>query len=193
MESKLANPAPLGLMGFGMTTILLNIHNAGYFGLSAMVLSMGIFYGGIAQVIAGKMEFRRGNTFATTAFTSYGLFWISLVGLVLLPQLGLGEATPAGFMGWYLFLWGVFTLFMFFGTLRGVLLLRIVFGTLAILFFLLAIGEWAESTTITKIAGWEGIVCGASAFYLAMGEVINEALDRVAIPIDFAHFKRSGT
>ncbi len=191
MEPKLANPAPLGLMGFGMTTILLNIHNAGYFGLSAMVLSMGIFYGGIAQVIAGKMEFRKGNTFATTAFTSYGLFWISLVGLVLLPQLGLGEATPADFMGWYLFLWGVFTLFMFVGTMRAVLLLRIVFGTLAILFFLLAIGEWAESTTITKIAGWEGIVCGASAFYLAMGEVINEALDRVVIPIDFAHFKRS--
>jgi succinate-acetate transporter protein len=193
MEPKLANPAPLGLMGFGMTTILLNIHNAGYFGLSAMVLAMGIFYGGIAQVIAGKMEFRRGNTFATTAFTSYGLFWLSLVGLVLLPELGLGEATPTGFMGWYLFLWGVFTLFMFFGTLRGVLMLRIVFATLAILFFLLAIGEWAESTTITKIAGWEGIVCGASAFYLAMGEVINEALDRVALPIDFAHFKRAGS
>ncbi len=190
MEPKLANPAPLGLMGFGMTTILLNIHNAGYFGISAMVLAMGIFYGGIAQVIAGKMEFRKGNTFATTAFSSYGLFWLSLVGLLILPELGWTEATPADFMGWYLFLWGVFTLFMFVGTLRAVLFLRIVFGTLAILFFLLAIGEWSESTTMIKIAGWEGIVCGASAFYLAMGEVINEALDRVVIPIDFAHFRR---
>lgn len=190
MESKLANPAPLGLMGFGMTTILLNIHNAGFFEISAMVLAMGIFYGGIAQVIAGGMEFKKGNTFATTAFTSYGLFWLSLVGLILLPELGWAEATPADFMGWYLFLWGVFTLLMFFGTLRSVFMLRFVFATLALLFFLLAIGDWSGSSTITKIAGWEGIVTGASAFYLAMGEVVNEALDRVVIPIDLAHLRR---
>ena len=191
MDNKLANPAPLGLMGFGMTTILLNIHNAGFFEISAMILAMGIFYGGIAQIFAGTMEFKKGNTFGTTAFTSYGLFWISLVALILMPEFGWAEATPATFMGWYLFLWGVFTLFMFFGTLKNVTALQFVFATLAVLFFLLAIGDWSGNETITKIAGWEGIICGASAFYLAMGEVINEALGRIVLPLDRSHVARS--
>ena len=190
MDNKLANPAPLGLMGFGMTTILLNIHNAGFFEISAMILAMGIFYGGIAQIFAGTMEFKKGNTFGTTAFTSYGLFWISLVALILMPEFGWAEATPATFMGWYLFLWGVFTLFMFFGTLKNVTALQFVFATLAVLFFLLAIGDWSGNETITKIAGWEGIICGASAFYLAMGEVINEALGRIVLPLDRSHVAR---
>src|SRR5512136_3301191 len=110
MEQKLANPAPLGLMGFGMTTVLLNIHNAGFFPVSDMIIAMGLFYGGIAQIIAGLMEFKKGNTFGTTAFTSYGLFWISLVALWLLPHLTFlstgsysGE-TEAGFMAWYFFM-----------------------------------------------------------------------------------------
>ncbi|HII06877.1 MAG TPA: hypothetical protein HA349_06070, partial [Methanotrichaceae archaeon] len=83
-----SNPAPLGLMGFGMTTVLLNMHNAGWFGLGSMILAMGIFYGGIAQIIAGIMEWKKGNTFGTTAFTSYGLFWFSLVFLLLMPKYG---------------------------------------------------------------------------------------------------------
>ena len=87
-----ANPAPLGLMGFGMTTVLLNLHNAGLFGLGSMILAMGIFYGGIAQIIAGVMEWKKKNTFGTLAFTSYGLFWLSLVALILLPKLGLAQA-----------------------------------------------------------------------------------------------------
>ena len=82
-EDITSNPAPLGLMGFGMTTVLLNFHNAGFFELGAMILGMGIFYGGLAQVIAGIMEWKKGNTFGTTAFTSYGFFWLSLVALVL--------------------------------------------------------------------------------------------------------------
>src|SRR6202022_3121928 len=82
------NPAPLGLLGFGMTTVLLNLHNAGFYTLNAMILAMGICYGGIAQVIAGMMEWRKGNTFATTAFVSYGLFWLSLVPLLLWTHLG---------------------------------------------------------------------------------------------------------
>ena len=190
MKTKLANPAPLGLMGFGMTTILLNIHNAGFFEISAMILAMGIFYGGIAQVIAGTMEFKKGNTFGTTAFTSYGLFWLTLVALLVMPELGWTEATPAAFMGWYLFLWGMFTLFMFVGTLENVTALQFVFGTLAVLFFLLAIGDWTGNATITKIAGWEGIICGASAFYLAMAEVINETLGRIVLPVDRTHVPR---
>jgi len=187
VENKLANPTPLGLMGFGMTTILLNIHNAGFFEMSAMILAMGIFYGGIAQIVAGTMAFRKGNTFGTTAFTSYGLFWLSLVALLLMPELGWAEATPAAFMGWYLFLWGMFTLFMFVGTLRNVTGLQFVFATLAALFFLLAIGDWTGNETVTRIAGWEGIACGAGAVYLAMGEVINEAFGRVVLPLDTPH------
>jgi succinate-acetate transporter protein len=80
----LANPAPLGLLGFGLTTVLLNLHNAGFFGLNSMILAMGIAYGGLAQVIVGVMEFKKGNTFGMVAFTSYGLFWWSLVALIIL-------------------------------------------------------------------------------------------------------------
>src|SRR3970040_605348 len=93
ISEKLANPAPLGLLGFGMTTVLLNLHNAGVFPLGSMILGMGIFYGGIAQIIAGVMEWRKGNAFGTTAFVSYGFFWLSLVALLVLPELGLTEKT----------------------------------------------------------------------------------------------------
>ncbi len=183
MENKLANPAPLGLMGFGMTTVLLNIHNAGFFPVSAMIFAMGIFYGGIAQVIAGIMEFKKGNTFGTTAFTSYGLFWISLVGLWIFPKLGLTEATPAGFMGWYLFMWGLFTFFMWIGTFGKNRAIQFVFLSLTILFLLLAIKDWSGSAIIGTIAGWEGIICGLSAIYLAMAEVINESHGKVVFPV----------
>ncbi|WP_147819630.1 acetate uptake transporter [Salidesulfovibrio onnuriiensis] len=183
MESKLANPAPLGLMGFGMTTILLNIHNAGFFPISSMVLAMGIFYGGIAQVIAGIMEFKKGNTFGTTAFTSYGLFWLTLVALIVMPGLGWAEATPHAYMGCYLVMWGVFTLFMFLGTLKGNKALQFVFFSLTVLFFLLAARDFTGNAVIGAVAGWEGIVCGASAVYLAMAEVLNEQYGRTILPI----------
>ena len=88
-NTKLANPAPLGLMGFGMTTILLNLHNVGYFALDGIILAMGIFYGGIAQIFAGLLEYKKGNTFGLTAFTSYGSFWLTLVAILLMPKLGL--------------------------------------------------------------------------------------------------------
>ena len=97
---KIANAAPLGLMGFGMTTVLLNLHNAGLFALGSMILAMGICYGGLAQIIAGILEFRKGNTFATTAFCSYGLFWLSLVALILLPEAGL-DVAPAEKLQWH--------------------------------------------------------------------------------------------
>ncbi len=91
IHDSTANPAPLGLMGFGLTTILLNIHNAGYYELSSMILAMGIFYGGLAQVIAGTIDFRKGNEFGATAFCSYGLFWFSLVALIVFPGWGMGD------------------------------------------------------------------------------------------------------
>jgi succinate-acetate transporter protein len=183
MESKLANPAPLGLMGFGMTTVLLNIHNAGFFELGSMILAMGVFYGGVAQVIAGIMEFKKGNTFGTTAFTSYGLFWLTLVFLIVFPVMGWAQKPPAAFMGWYLFMWGIFTFFMWIGTFGKNRALQTVFFTLWILFLLLAIEHWTGSKTVGLIAGYEGIFCGFSAIYLAMAEVINESLDKTVLPI----------
>ncbi|MCX6566969.1 MAG: acetate uptake transporter [Candidatus Aminicenantes bacterium] len=185
MENKLANPAPLGLMGFGMTTVLLNIHNAGFFPVSAMILAMGIFYGGVAQVIAGIMEFKKGNTFGTTAFTSYGLFWLTLVASWVIPgtKAPKADATPEAYMGWYLFLWGLFTFFMWLGTFKKNRALQFVFLSLTILFALLATRDWTGSEMIGKIAGFEGIVCGFSAIYLAMAEVINEARGRKILPI----------
>lgn len=183
METKLANPAPLGLMGFGMTTILLNIHNAGFFPIGSMVLAMGLFYGGMAQIIAGVLEFKKGNTFGLTAFTSYGFFWITLVAIIVMPRLGVAEAPSDAFMGWFLFLWGVFTLFMRQAAKTGPFALRFVFGTLVILFFLLALRDWTGWSFIGTIAGLEGIVCGGSAFYLAMAEVINERHGRAVLPV----------
>lgn len=178
-----ANPAPLGLMGFGMTTILLNIHNAGFFPLDAMILAMGIFFGGFAQVIAGIMEFKKNNTFGTTAFTSYGFFWLSLVALNILPLMGYGEAAGSLSMAAYLFMWGVFTFFMFIATLRISKALQVVFGSLAVLFFLLAIGNFTGSTLILTIAGYEGIFCGFSAIYAAMAQVLNEVYGKTVMPI----------
>jgi succinate-acetate transporter protein len=183
VSQPLANPAPLGLMGFGMTTILLNIHNAGFFPIDAMILAMGIFYGGIGQVIVGMMCFKRGDTFGTTAFTSYGLFWLTLVGLLVMPEMGISQASPASFMGWYLGLWGVFTAFMFVGSLRYPRAKQVVFGSLTILFFLLAASDFSGSALIGTIAGFEGIFCGASAIYFAMAQVLNAEYGRVILPV----------
>lgn len=182
--TKPANPAPLGLMAFGMTTILLNLHNVGLFPLTTVVLAMGIFYGGIAQVIAGIMEYKNGNTFGTTAFTSYGMFWLSLVGLILMPGMGLGEATPAHFLASYLLIWGIFTGFMFIATLaRYPVAKQVVFGSLTLLFFLLAAGDFTGNATIGHIAGVVGIFCGSSAVYLAVATVINLEFGRTILPI----------
>ncbi len=113
-----ANPVPLGLLGFALTTILLNLHNAGFITLSTVTLAMGIFIGGMAQVIVGVMEWKKNNTFGTTAFTAYGFFWIVLVALIVMPSKGFGSAPGKNEMTAFLALWGIFTLFMFIGTLR---------------------------------------------------------------------------
>lgn len=180
---KLSNPAPLGLMGFGMTTVLLNLHNAGFFALGSMILAMGLFYGGIVQIIAGIMEFKKGNTFGTTAFCSYGAFWLTLVALIVLPKLGLAQAPSTLAMSAYLIIWGIFTLFMYFGTIKKNIALQFIFMSLTILFFLLALGDITGIALIKTIAGYEGIVCGASAIYLAMAEVLNEAYGKTVLPI----------
>jgi succinate-acetate transporter protein len=179
---KFANAGPLGLMGFGMTTVLLNLHNAGFFPNSSIILSMGIFYGGLAQVIAGILEARRGNTFGTVAFTSYGFFWISLVGIWVLPHFEWTGAPSEANMGWYLLLWGIFTFFMLLGTFKSSKVLQFVFLSLTVLFVLLALRDWTESRTIGVIAGFVGLACGASAIYLAMAEVLHEQYHRKVLP-----------
>ena len=182
-----ANPAPLGLCAFGLTTVLLNLHNAGFYGLDTMILAMGIFYGGIAQVIAGIMEWKKGNTFATTAFTSYGLFWLSLVGLIVLPKADIGVLKPdAVAMSAYLAMWGVFTAVLFIATLKLSRALQAVFLTLTILFFMLALGDAVggdAGATLKTIAGYEGIACGVLAIYAGLAQVLNEVYGRTIWPL----------
>jgi succinate-acetate transporter protein len=213
MSEKQANPAPLGLFGFGMTTVLLNfVHNARLGPVDAMIIGMGIFYGGVAQIIAGILEHRKGNTFGMVAFTSYGLFWLSFVTLNWLgtkdvathgiwpfsaysPVLH-GYNTPwfisyEAFMA-YFFMWGLFTLLMFFGTLRTNRILQFVFLSLAVLFFLLAARSAILAYTsitptdlelFTRIIGIEGMACGFGAIYLAIAEILNESYGKKVLPI----------
>jgi succinate-acetate transporter protein len=213
MSEKTANPAPLGLLGFGMTTVLLNlVHNAQLRPIDGMIIGMGIFYGGMAQIVAGILEYKRGNTFGTTAFTSYGLFWLSFVALNWLgassvasggiwPFSSYGPAVPGYSTPWlvsqeavmaYFLMWGLFTFIMFFGTLKTNRALQFVFMSLAILFFLLAARAALLAYTsltstdlqlFTQIIGVEGVVCGLSAFYLALAQILNEAHGKTVLPI----------
>jgi hypothetical protein len=183
LKDTTANPAPLGLLGFGLTTVLLNIHNAGYYELNSMILAMGIFYGGLAQIIAGIMEWKKNNTFGTTAFTSYGLFWLTLVGLLFLPKLGLADATSKPAFAAYFIMWGLFTFVMFLGTLRINRALQFVFLSLTILFFLLAARDYLGSAAIGTLAGYEGIICGLSAVYAGLAQVLNDVYKKVVAPL----------
>lgn len=184
IKDTTANPAPLGLLGFGMTTVLLNLHNSGCFEMNSMILAMGICYGGLAQVFAGLMEWKKGNTFGTTAFLSYGLFWLSLVALLILPKTGLGAPSDETAMAAYLAMWGIFTAVMFVGTLRLNVALQVVFGTLAVLFFLLAIGDFTKAGAGFKhFTGYEGVFCGFSAIYTGLAQVMNEVYGKVVLPL----------
>jgi uncharacterized protein len=192
LTEKLANPAPLGLLGFGLTTVLLNLHNAGIFGLNTMILAMGLVYGGLAQVIVGIMEYKKGNTFGTTAFSSYGLFWISLVILLVMPGMSIFSnltAPNSTALGAYFAMWGIFSVAMFVGTLKANRALQFVFATVTILFFMLAIREFTgnpmlfNGVTFNMVTGVEGVVCGFSAMYLAIAEVLNEVYAETVLPI----------
>jgi succinate-acetate transporter protein len=184
IKDTTGNPAPLGLLGFGMTTVLLNLHNAGFYELNSMILAMGICYGGLAQIIAGIMEWRKNNTFAATAFVSYGLFWLSLVTMIILTKLGWGAASNETAMAAYLSMWGLFTAVMFVGTWLLNRALQVVFGTLAILFFLLAIGDFTGASAGFKhFTGDEGIFCGFSAMYAGLAQVLNELFGKTVVPL----------
>jgi len=184
IKDTTANPAPVGLLGFGMTTVLLNLHNAGFYELNSMILGMGIFYGGIAQVIAGIMEWKKKNTFAATAFISYGFFWLTFVALVVLPKVvtGIAPVNPEA-MAAFLGMWGVFTAVMFVGTLKLSRALQFVFGSLTVLFFLLVAVKLGENPALEHFTGYEGVICGLSAIYTGLAQVLNELYGRTVLPL----------
>jgi len=186
LKDTTGNPAPLGLLGFGLTTVLLNLHNAGYYEMNSMILAMGLCYGGAAQIIAGIMEWKKGNTFACTAFISYGFFWLSLVAIILLPKIpGLNvTATNESSLATYLLMWGIFTAVMFLGTLKLARATQFVFGSLTLHFFLLAIGDYTDASPAFKhFTGWEGIICGASAIYTGLAQILNELYAKTIWPL----------
>ena len=183
IKDTTANPAPLGLLAFGLTTVLLNLHNAGIFEMNSMILAMGIFYGGITQIIAGIMEAKKNNTFGLVAFVSYGSFWLTLVALIVMPKLGWIPAASENAMVAYLIMWGIFTGLLFIGTLRVSKALQFVFATLTILFFLLAIGDATGNASVKTFTGYEGIICGASAIYTGIGALLNEVYGKTILPL----------
>jgi succinate-acetate transporter protein len=183
VREKLANPAPLGLAGFGLTTFILNIVNADLVTKDSigMVLPVGLFYGGLAQFLAGMWEMKKNNTFGFTAFSSFGAFWMALAIMVILEDTKVVAPVPKNGLSVFLCAWGLFTAYMTIGTIKISRALQTVFATLTILFFLLAWGEHNE--TVMKVAGWEGILCALSALYASAAQVINETWDRYLLPL----------
>lgn len=183
LKDHSANPLPLGLFGFAMTTVLLNIHNAGFFPIDSMIMGMGIFFGGGAQFVAGIMAWKKGNNFASIAFMAYGAFWLTLVFLWLAPGV-FGAQKPDGVsMGWYLTIWGLFTTVFFLQTLKGHTTGKLLFGSLALLFFMLAASNFMGSVQILNMAGWVGIVCGSLAFYEATAIMVNSTYEKTILPL----------
>ena len=179
-----ANPVPIGLLAFGMTTALLSLSNAGLFAVGTMILAMAVFFGGLAQVLAALMSFRRNDTFALTAFGGYGFLWITLAFTLIGQQHGWWPAANSSIaMGWYLFVFAIFGTGVTLASLPHPRALTLVLALTAALVLILAIGEWTGNATIMKIAGWEGVVTGASAVYLAFAHLVNDSFGRTLVPI----------
>jgi succinate-acetate transporter protein len=147
-----------------------------------MILAMGLFYGGIAQIIAGIMEWKKNNTFGTVAFTSYGLFWLSFAGIHILPALGMAEPANKTALAYYLFMWCLFTAVLYIATLKLDKATQVVFLLLTILFFLLGLSDITGIKSIGLVAGYVGIFTGLSAFYNAAAQILNEMYDRTVLP-----------
>ena len=184
VTETIANPAPLGLAGFGITTLLLNVVNAGIINKSdiGMVLPVGLFYGGLAQLLAGMWEFKKNNTFGATAFSSFGAFWLAFAVMEILIMNGVMDPVSAeGGLTVFLVAWGIFTTYMFVGTLRISVALMVVFGALAILFYLLAWGQ--HNADVHKIAGYEGLFTAGAALYASFALIVNETWGRYIVPL----------
>jgi succinate-acetate transporter protein len=179
-----ANPAPLGLCAFALTTFVLSAANAGFFGVPGVFIVMGpaYFYGGLAQLLAGMWEFRSGNTFGGTAFSSYGGFWLA-VGVILQfhPNVIAGGAPIAA--GFFLLGWTIFTGLMFLGTLRTNLALMAVFFFLFLTFLALAIGAFASSVALNTIGGWLGIITALIAWYTALAGILASGKSAFTLPV----------
>ncbi len=181
---KTANAAPLGFTGLGLAAVLLSLSYIGVYPVESMIVSMAIFLGGFAQVFAGIMCWKKGDVFAGTAFSAFGLFWFSLAGLLIMPAIGWAEASSGTAMAAYLFIWGVYTFVMLIVTMKiGVRALQFVFATLFLLFVLLAVVNATGSTGLLVIAGYVGLIMGLGALYTALGMVMNEIHGKTVIPL----------
>lgn len=182
-----ADPAPLGLAGFGITTLLLSLVNAGILAGTTVqgVMALALAFGGGAQFLAGMWAFRRNNTFAATAFTAYGAFWFSFFLLVnvFIPQMkGVSASDLNNFVGTFLLAWGIFTAYMTVAALAAARAVLAVFVLLTITFVLLAIGAYATSEGITKTGGYFGIATAAAAIYASFADVTNASFKRRVLP-----------
>ena len=173
---------PIGLLAFGIATVLLSLVNAGYYPLDAMVVMMGA-YVGFAMVITGYMEWRKGNSFGAAAFATFGFFWLIFVGLLVLPSLGVAGAPSPTAMAAYLFIWAIYAFGMFLATLRYNRALQFIFAAVAILFVLLGLGYLTGTTLFTTIGGYWGIVTGLAAVYTGFGQMLNEVYERTVAPL----------
>ena len=179
----IADPAPLGLAGFALTTFLLSLVNAGVIpaGGEPMVFGLALAYGGLAQLLAGMWEFRKGNTFGATAFGSYGAFWISFWALTTFYAKGLGSSAASA-VGWYLIAWGIFTTLMLVAALRTTAGVAVVFLLLSITFYLLGFGEWTTQSWVATAGGWFGIATAGAAWYVALAAVAASTFGRPVLP-----------
>lgn len=187
-ESKttFANPAPLGLVGFGLTTVILSLINAGLLpkGGEQVVIPLALAYGGLIQLLAGLLEFRTGNTFGQVAFLSYGAFWFWFALLIMLGAHGVLDLSQAGStIAITLIGWGVFTLYMWVSTFRMSKALWWVFLTLWITFFLLGFGAWWGVKGISLAGGWVGLLCGLLAMYTSFAIVTNTTFGKTVVPV----------
>ncbi|MEN6341863.1 MAG: acetate uptake transporter [Methanospirillum sp.] len=182
MMDPTSTAGPIGLLAFGIATVLLSLVNAGYYPLDSMIVMMGT-YVGLAMAITGYMEWRKGNSFGAAAFATFGFFWLSFVGLLLLPKLGLAAAPSSTAMAAYLFMWALFAFVTFLATLKYNRALQFIFATVTILFVLLGLGYLTGNTLFTTIGGYEGIICGLSAVYTGFGQVLNEVYERTVVPL----------
>ena len=183
---KQANPAALGLVGFGLTTVMLSLINAGVLpkGGEPVVLPLAFAFGGLIQIIAGLLEFKCGNTFGMVAFLAYGAFWWWFAFLILLGSHGVLDLSQAGStIAVTLIGWGVFTLYMWVGTFKLNMALWWVFLTLWITFFLLGFGALYGVSAVSRAGGWVGLLCGLIAMYTSFAVVTNETFNRVVIPV----------
>lgn len=181
-KDKVGNAGALGLCAFGLTTLVLMLHNNGLYGMNTMILAMGMFYGGLVQLIVGMLEWKHGNTFGTVAFTSFGAFWLSFCFMLMLPALGF-TAPDAAAVGWFMAVWTIFTFAMFLGTLQIAKALQVVFGLGTIGFALLSLNDLTGIAAIGNVAAVVGVFLGCAALYTGLAEVLNEVYGRVIMPI----------